>query len=183
MGDEILEFVKVTGATDLRTAPNYLEVHRFLKRPNYFLLGNDKFLIIKISRNKIRPFFGLGKPVFDQFNKLTDGRGGIFFFVGLISSKEGWVLSKKELINQIFNGSISYSPNQDQYKINNYNLKDQHAFSCIEGFFKIIDNIMPIPRTSGHLSHDYPAAHSTVIRPVAGIKNFRGSEGRATLTY
>jgi len=61
MNDEVLSFAKGIGATDLKTAPNNSEYSGLFKRRNYFLLDKNKFLIIKISRNKIRPFYGFGK--------------------------------------------------------------------------------------------------------------------------
>jgi hypothetical protein len=63
---------------------------------------------------------------------------GNYFFVALVSNKSGWVLSKKELTSQISNGSISFSESQDQYKINNYNLKDRYSFTSIDGFLRKI---------------------------------------------
>jgi len=137
MGNEILDFANQIGATDLKTVFDYSEFHGLFKRRNYFLLDKDKFLIVKISRNKIRPFWGLGKNFLELFNTLTE-KGGHYFFVALVSNKSGWVLSKKEILNQISDGSLSYSENQAQYKINNYNLKDHHGFTSIEGFWEKI---------------------------------------------
>lgn len=61
-----------------------------------------------------------------------------YFFVALVSNKSGWVLAKNDILSQISNGSISYSKNQAQYKINNYNLKDRYGFTSIEGFLSKI---------------------------------------------
>jgi len=108
-----------------------------VKRRNYFLLDKDKFLIVKISRSKIRPFYGLGKDFFDLFNTLT-AKNGHYYFVALDCNKSGWVLSKTQIMNQIADGSLSYSEDQRQYKFNNYNLKHQHSFASIEGFLKKI---------------------------------------------
>ena len=138
MGDEVLDFANEIGATDLKTLFDYSEFHGLFKRRNYFLLDKDTFLIVKISRSKIRPFWGLGKKFFDLFNKLTE-KGGNYYFVALVSNRSGWVLSKREILSQISDGSLSYSENQEQYKINNYNLKDRHGFTSIEGFLKRID--------------------------------------------
>lgn len=137
MGDEVLDFANEIGATDLKTVFDYSEFHGLFKRRNYFLLDKDKFLIVKISRSKIRPFWGLGKKFFDLFNTLTE-KGRNYFFVALVSNKSGWVLSKREILSQISDRSLSYSENQEQYKINNYNLKDHHGFTSTEGFLKKI---------------------------------------------
>jgi len=137
MGDEVFEFAKEIGATDLKAKLDYSKFHGLFKRRNYFLLDEDKFLIVKISRSKIRPFWGLGKQFFDFYNTLTE-KSGNYFFVALVSNKSGWVLSKKEILSQISDGSLSYSENQAQYKINNYNLKDHYGFTSIEGFLSKI---------------------------------------------
>jgi hypothetical protein len=98
-------------------------------------LGKDKFLIIKISRNKVRPFFGFGKKFCDLFNAFTKGTG-TYYFVALASNRSGGVLSKSQIPGQISNGSLSFSEEQEQYKFNNYNLKDQDSFFSTNGFLK-----------------------------------------------
>jgi len=133
MGNEVAEFAKEVGAIDLKSKLDYSKYHGLFKRRNYFLLNDNKFMIVKISRSKIRSFWGLGKKFFDFFNSITEVNGN-YFFVALVSNKSGWVLSKKELLKQISDGSISYSENQAQYKINNYNLKDHYGFTSVEGF-------------------------------------------------
>jgi len=137
MGNEVVEFAEEVGAIDLKAKLDYSEYHGLFKRRNYFLLDDNKFLTVKISRSKIRPFWGLGKKFFDFFNMITEESGN-YFFVALVSNKSGWVLSKKEILSQISDGSISYSENQAQYKINNYNLKDHNGFTSIEGFLSKI---------------------------------------------
>ena len=137
MGDEVVEFAKGVGAIDLKAKLDCSEYHGLLKRRNYFLLNDNKFLIVKISRSKIRPFWGLGKKFFDFFNSITEESGN-YFFVALVSNKSGWVISKKKILSQISDGSISYSENQTQYKINKYNLKDCYGFTSIEGFLSKI---------------------------------------------
>lgn len=136
MVDEVYDFAKAVSAKDLKEVFDHSEFHGLFKRRNNFLLG-DKFLIIKVSRNKIRPFYGFGKHLLDLFNILTE-EGRSYFFVALVSSQSGWVLSKAEILSQISNGSISYSETQKQYKINNYNLKDHHSFTSIDGFLRKI---------------------------------------------
>lgn len=136
MAEEILEFAEAVGATDLKRLFDYSEFHGLFKRRNYFLLNQNTFLIVGISRSE-RPFFGLRKDIFDLFNKLTEGTGS-YYYVALVSNKSGWVLPKSQIINQISNGSISYSEDQKSYKINNYNLKDQNSFASIDGFSRRI---------------------------------------------
>jgi len=133
MGDEVLEFAKEIRATDLKTVFDNADFRGLLRRRNYFVLDKNKFLIVKISRSKIRPFYGLGKAFFDLFNTLTE-KNGTYYFVALASNKSGWVLSKSEILHQIKDRSISYSEQQEQYKINDYNLKDQNMFTTVEGF-------------------------------------------------
>ena len=137
MADEVVSFAIKIGATDLKSVFDYSEFHGLFKRRNYFLLDKNKFLIVKISRSKIRPFWGLGKKFFDLFNTLTE-KGGDYFFVALVSNESGWVLSKKDILGQISDGSLSYSENQAQYKINNYNLKDHYGFTSVDGFLSKI---------------------------------------------
>ena len=137
MGDEVIEFAEAVGATDLKRLFDYSEFHGMFKKRNYFLIDKNKFLIVKISRNKIRPFYGFGKKFFDLFNTLTE-KSGLYYFVALDSNKSGWVLSKHQILNHLSNGLLSYSAQQEQYKINDYNLKHQDSFTSVEGFFKKI---------------------------------------------
>jgi hypothetical protein len=137
MSVEVTKFAQSVGAVDLKQLFDYSEYHGLFQQRNYFMVGNDKFLIIKISRSKIRPFYGLGKKFYDLFNNLTK-KAGTYYFVALASSESGWVLSKNQLMNQISNGSLSFSEEQGQYKINNYNLKDQDSFTSAQGFLKKI---------------------------------------------
>jgi hypothetical protein len=141
MDDEVTEFAKSVGAVDLKEVFDHSEYHGLFKRRNYFLMGKNKFLIIKISRNKIRPFFGFRKKFVNLFNVFTKSTG-TYYFVALESNKSGWVLSKDQILNQISNGSLSYSAKDEEYKINNYNLKDQDGFSSPEGFMRKLAVIM-----------------------------------------
>jgi hypothetical protein len=131
MGDEVLEFAKAIGVSDLKA--KYPEL---FKRHNYYFLGNN-FFIIKISRSEKNPFWGLGKQFLDRFNTWTE-KGGNYYFVALASNKSGWVLSKREILSQISDGSLSYSENQDQYKIHKYNLKDHNSFTSTDEFLRKI---------------------------------------------
>lgn len=139
MGNEVVEFAKAIGAVDLKAKLDYSKYHGLFKRRNYFLLNKNQFLIVKISRSKIRTFWGLGKPFFDFFNSITEENGG-WFFVALTSNNSGWVISKKEMLSQISSGSISFSEKQGQYKINNYNLKDSYGFTSIDDFLNKINS-------------------------------------------
>ena len=137
MSDEVVEFANQIGAIDLKPELAHSKFYGLFKRPNYFLLDEDKFLIIEISRSKIRPLWGLGKQFFDFFNAFTE-KSGNYFFVALVSNKSGWVLSKKEILSQISDGSLSYADNEAQYNIDNNNLKDKYSFTSTEGFFSKI---------------------------------------------
>jgi hypothetical protein len=128
MSDEVLSFAKSLGATDLKSFFDNSEYRGLFKRRNYFMIDKDKFLIIKISRNKIRPFYGFGKAFLDLFNILTE-KSSNYYFVALESNRSGWVLSKQQILNMISNKSLSCSGDQREYKINNYNLNDQDYFT------------------------------------------------------
>jgi hypothetical protein len=130
---EVLEFADKIGAVHLKHALNNSELSGIFRHDNYFLLDSNTFLIIKVSRNKIRPFYGMGKKYFDIFKKLTESSGN-FYFVGLISNSSGWVLSKKQLESFISSRSLSISSDGREYKINSHNLKDQDSFRTVDGF-------------------------------------------------
>jgi hypothetical protein len=137
MSDEVMEFANALGATDLKSVFDYSAFHGLFKRRNYFLLKPKTFLIVKISR-KDNAFWGLGRKFIDLFNMLTE-KNGNYYFVALESNRSGWVLSKSEILNRISNGSLSYSTNQEQYKINMCNLKDENGFYSVQGFLKKIE--------------------------------------------
>lgn len=130
---EVLEFADKIGAIHLKHALSNSELSGIFRHDNYFLLDNSTFLIIKVSRNKIKPFYGMGNKYFDLFKKLTESSGN-FYFVGLISNSSGWVLSKKQLESFISSRSLSISSDGREYKINSHNLKDQDSFRTVEGF-------------------------------------------------
>ena len=129
MKSEVLQFAESIGASDLSQKLRETEYRVLFKRRNYFYLKGNNFLIIKISKNKIRPFWGVGKKFLDLFDILTQD-GGNYFVVTLVSNRSGWVLSKRELNSLIEDGSLSYSEKQEEYKINNYNLKDKNGFAA-----------------------------------------------------
>jgi hypothetical protein len=137
MSDEVLTFAKAIGAKDLKETFSKSEFRSLFKRRNYFLVGNNTFLVVKISRNKIHPFYGFGKAFFDLFNMLTE-KNGNYYFVGLTSEKSGWVLSKKQILNMKKNNSLSASSDGKEFKINYYNLKDQDSFLSVNSFLKKI---------------------------------------------
>jgi len=128
-----VEFAAAIGAVDLKKLFDYSEYHGLFKRSNYFLLDKDTFLVIKTSRSKIKPFYGLARPVYEQVNTLTH-EAGTYFLVALDTSRSGWVLLKEQLIGQKESSQISFSGEQDQYKINNYNFGTQHRFHSPEAF-------------------------------------------------
>ena len=133
MGNEVIEFAEEIGAKDLKLALQGTQFSSLIKRRNYFSLNNGAFLIIKISRNKKQPFFGLGKQFFDLFNILTE-KSGTYYFVGLETRHSGYVLSKSQLHNMISNKSLSCSSDGKEYKINYYNLKDNDHFFSSRSF-------------------------------------------------
>ncbi|MDY0282460.1 MAG: hypothetical protein RBR35_18085 [Salinivirgaceae bacterium] len=136
MVNEIDKFAIGIGAVSLKEKLNTTKHAPLFKRNNYFNLDGT-FLIIKISRSE-RPFWGLGQDFLEFFNLLTENAKP-YYFVALTSEKEGWFLSKQELINQISDGSLSYSPNSKQYKINPYNLNDQCSFTSPQIFLAKIE--------------------------------------------
>ena len=139
MSNEVLEFSERIGAVDLSEKLRGTEYRGIFKRRNYFYLKNNIYLIIKISKSKIRPFrfWGIGKQFVDLFNSFTKENGN-FFLVTLVSNRSGWVFSKREINSQIQDGSLSYSEKQKQYKINNYNLKDKNSFTSVDTFLEKI---------------------------------------------
>ena len=116
--DEVITFARNLNALDLKA--NWPQDRRIIiiRRRNYFLLGKDTYLIIKISRSD-EPFFGLGKKYIELFNELTR-KSGNYYFIGLDSQSTGWLIPKNSLLNNISNGSISSSEKSGniEYKVN-----------------------------------------------------------------
>jgi len=137
MENEVLQFAGSVGSADLSERVRGTEFRGLFRRRNYFYLPDNNFLIVKISKNKIRPFWGVGKKFIDLFNVFTENHGN-YFIVALVSSRSGWVFSKREINSYIKDGSWSYSEKQGQYKINNYNLKDKNGFASTDAFLKKI---------------------------------------------
>ena len=133
MKSEVLQFADSIGAVDLSQKLKETEYSVLFKRRNYFYLKDNNYLVIKISKNKIRPFWGVGKKFIELFDVLTQD-GGNYFVVTLVSNRSGWVFSKREINSYIQDSSLSYSEKQGQYKINNYNLKDKNGFASPEAF-------------------------------------------------
>lgn len=137
--DEVLTFAKQLGAQDLKSQYDP-RLNRVLRRRNYFLLAKDMYLIVKLSRSE-KPFFGLGKQFVDLFNELTE-ESGTYYFVGLDSHNTGWLISKNSLLQDIDNGSISWSEGAStEYKINYYNLRSQQRFLSISDCRDKIDHV------------------------------------------
>lgn len=135
MSNEVIEFGESIGATDLSMKIRDKEYQWMFKRRNYFQLTNNTYLIIKISKNKIRPFWGVGKQFIEFFNMITATTRS-YWLVLLVSNKSGWVFGKSEINSYIEDGSWSYSEKQKQYKINIYNLKDQNSFTSSEALLR-----------------------------------------------
>ena len=134
--NEVVEFAEAIGAKDLKEIFSSSEFRGIFKRRNYFLIGTEQYLIIKVSRSK-KPFWGIGKDFIELFNTLTE-KSGNYFLVALVSNTSGWVLSKRELLSSIANESLSYAERGNQYKLNFHNLKDNQSFHSPKRFLKII---------------------------------------------
>jgi hypothetical protein len=137
MSTEVLEFAEKIGAIDMSSKLKHGEYRSLFKRRNYFSLKNNTFLIVKLSKSKIKPFWGLGKQFVEVFNLLTEDQG-TYHLVLLVSNKSGWTFSKKEINGYIHDGSWSFSDKQAEYKINNYNLKDTNGFFSTDHLLKKI---------------------------------------------
>jgi len=69
--------------------------HPNFRRSNYFVLQTKDsviVLIVKISRLKPRPWWGVGKQFIEFFNKFTSVK---YFLVLLDSEKSGWFYQRK----------------------------------------------------------------------------------------
>jgi hypothetical protein len=140
MTDEVAQFSKSLGAIDVRERTNSTNYRGLFKRPNYFFLDDLKsFLIVKISRSKLKHFWGVGKKYVNFFSDLSNN-GFRFYVVCLTDANAGWVIPGTYLNSCIDDGSLSYSSKGDQYKINEYNLKDQFRFRTTSRFLDIIKN-------------------------------------------
>ena len=143
MDKEIGEFVKAIGAIDIREHVNQTELRGLFKRPNYFFLPKQNtFLIVKVSRSKLKDFWGVRKK-FIEFFKAFAKVESRFHVVCLNSGSEGWALPGAYVNSCIEDGALSYSVKGDQYKINGYNLKDQFRFrttlDCMRIIAKTVD--------------------------------------------
>jgi hypothetical protein len=137
MNNEVTDFAGKIGGKDLKSIFDNSQFRGLFKRRNYFILGKDTFLIIKISRSKIKTFWGIGKKFLEVFDILTE-KSGNYFLVALVSDHSGWVLSKKQIRSLISEGSMSFSEKQQEYKVNDYNLKSSNSFTTIDGFLEKI---------------------------------------------
>ena len=107
MKSEVLQFADSIGAVDLSQKLRGTENGVFFKRRNYFYFKGKNFLVVKISKNKTRPFWGVGKKFIELFDIFTKD-GGNYFIVALVSSRSGWVFSKREINSYIEDGSWRY---------------------------------------------------------------------------
>ena len=98
------------------------------KRSNYFRFCG-KIMMVKISRSE-KPFWGAGKDILDLLNTLDD-----YYFVLLISSREGWVFSKSEVNAHIRSKKWNLRVADNNYKINSP-LPDKNSFFSPENFLK-----------------------------------------------
>jgi hypothetical protein len=138
MKNEVIEFAEKIGAKDLKLMFKNSKFSGLFKRSNYFVSNKDTFLVIKISRSKIKNFWGIGKKYIEIFDTLTENSGN-YYMVALVSGNSGWVISKNEIRGLISDGSMSFSEKQNQYKLNDYNLKSSNSFTSPEGFLEKIN--------------------------------------------
>ena len=138
-GDEVLEFAQSIGAHDLKgllqSDPKYHRIQSLFRRRNYFALGKDTYLVIKISRSA-KGFWGIGKQFVELFDTLTEEKG-TYYLIALDSSISGWVLSKSQLKRGIKDGSISYSTvGSPAYKVHQTSFRHPDRFISVDGFRK-----------------------------------------------
>ena len=127
MSNEVREFTQKIGAEEPEKGTEfYSQYRRMFRRSNYFIL-NGKMLIIKISRSN-PPFWGVGKKFVDFLDSLD------YFLVLLTSSKEGWILSKKEIKANI--ESDRWRRSNTDYKINLNTLYGRNSFLSPEHFLR-----------------------------------------------
>jgi hypothetical protein len=127
MDKDIKEFIESIGASEPNPSEKIYPLYRDLfKRQNYFSLKGT-LLIIKISRSD-RPFWGLGRQ-FIELLKNTDN----YILVLLVSNKEGWYFSKKDIEANIRQGRWKLREKDDNYKINPP-LPDNNSFNSPKWF-------------------------------------------------
>lgn len=99
--------------------------HPNFRNPNYFVLKTEDsviVLIVKLSRLKPRPWWGVGKQFIEFFNKFKTVK---YFLVLLDSEKSGWLYSKEDIIN---NCKYCWSFSGSDYKINYGTLPSDNSF-------------------------------------------------------
>ena len=128
---DISKFVEAVGAVEPpANDESYMTFRHIFKRHNYFVL-EGRFLIVKVSRSD-RPFWGVGKKFIDLLNGLND-----YYLVLLVSSSEGWVFSKAEVMVNIRNLEGKLRGTDNNYKINPP-LPNRNAFANPKTFRKMI---------------------------------------------
>jgi len=126
---EIEEFIVNIGAKAPARGDQIFEKWKKLfMRSNYFVF-NEKFMIVKICRKKVQPFWGVGKKFIDCFNSTEDE----YFLVLLVSPESGWVFTKREINNYIENKQWRLDSKGKDYKIY-YPLLDRNSFYSKESF-------------------------------------------------
>ena len=137
---EVTQFAEGIGAIDLRKrlAGKYRNLFR---RPNYFILGVDTYLVVKISRKEPR-WWGVSKKCVDAYNEFTEA-DGTYYVVSLDSGTSGWVIPKAELTDLIHGRGRADRPlsisTDDVYKIHTYNLRFPNRFMSVEGFLTKVE--------------------------------------------
>jgi hypothetical protein len=82
-------------------------------------------LVVKISRKKEAPFWGLGKSQLDIL-----GRFGRYYVILLTSPKEGWILSDVEVQQRLRSG-VWHLGGHDEYKVHSH-LPEKNHFNSVE---------------------------------------------------
>ena len=131
MTNEIDDFVAAVGGVEPNVDESHTIFRGVFKRRNYFRI-NGSWCIVKISRTS-KPFWGIGKRYIDLFSELES-----FFVVLLISSSEGWVFSKQEVLAFIQSGRWNLREKDQNYKINPP-LPDRNSFFSPEGCLRVMD--------------------------------------------
>ncbi|MBN2337653.1 MAG: hypothetical protein JXP48_03855 [Acidobacteria bacterium] len=144
MGNEVLEFAAAIGARDLKSCLEGTKLQGLFRGRNYFLLDKSTYLIVKTSPGGKEEFWGLGKDFVGVFDLLTRKEGN-YFFVALASNRSGWVLSRRQLAAMIADGSLGFSEDHLEYRLESPNLKDSDRFESIAAF---LGKIAPTPETA-----------------------------------
>ena len=109
----------------------------FRSRNNFVLKTEDSvvILIVKISRLRPRPWWGVGEKFIKFFNKLQSVK---YFLVLLDSENSGWFYSKEDVIE---NCKHRWSFSAPDYKINYGDLPDNNRFASPNKFISKLNEL------------------------------------------